>query len=145
MATEENMRLMKMLDDAWNSQEWDTFNKLHTNDVTVYWPGQSEPTRGVHIHQKEAEMFFNAFPDNRIENDPYLVFFGQENWTCSIANFSGTHTGAMVGENGKTIPPTNKKFYIELCTVAHWNNGQIMEEKLFYDLVGLMRQLGWIQ
>jgi hypothetical protein len=29
------MRLMKMLDEAWNLQEWDTFNKLHTNDVTV--------------------------------------------------------------------------------------------------------------
>jgi len=145
MATEENMRLMKMLDEAWNAQEWDTFNKLHTNDVTVYWPGQSGPTRGVHIHQKEAEMFFNAFPDNRIENDPYIVLFGQDDWTCSIANFSGTHTNVMVGENGKTIPPTNKKFHIEFCTVAHWKNGQIMEERLFYDLVGLMRQLGWIQ
>jgi predicted ester cyclase len=51
----------------------------------------------------------------------------------------------MISENGKTIPPTNKKFKIELCTVAHWKNGQIMEERIFYDLVGLMRQLGWIQ
>ena len=145
MTTKENMRLMKILDDAWNSKDWDIFNKLHTNDVNVYWPGQSEPTRGVYIHQKEAEMFFNTFPDNRIENDPYIVLFGQDDWTCSIANFSGTHTNPMVGENGKTIPPTNKKFHIEFCTVAHWKNGQIMEERLFYDLVGLMRQLGWIQ
>ena len=145
MTTKENMRLMKILDDAWNSKDWDTFNKLHTSDVNVYWPGQSEPTRGVHIHQKEAEIFFNTFPDNRIENDPYIVLFGQDDWTCSIANFTGTHTNPMVGENRKTIPPTNKKFHIEFCTVAHWKNGQIMEERLFYDLVGLMRQLGWIQ
>lgn len=141
----ENMRLMKRLDDAWNSKDWGTFHKLHTSDVNVYWPGQSEPTRGIHLHQKEAEIFFSTFPDNRIENDPYIVIFGQENWTCSIANFSGTHTNSMIGENGKTIPPTNKKFQIELCTVAHWKKGQIMEERLFYDLVGLMRQLGWIK
>ena len=51
----------------------------------------------------------------------------------------------MVGENGKTIPPTNKKFHIELCTVAHWKKGKINEEKLFYDLIELMRQLDWIQ
>jgi hypothetical protein len=27
MNVEENKRLMKTLDDAWNSQDWDTFNK----------------------------------------------------------------------------------------------------------------------
>jgi predicted ester cyclase len=145
MTTNENMRLMKMLDDAWNSQDWHTFRKLHTKNVAVYWPGQSKPTIGLHIHQKEAQMLFNAFPDNHIDNFPYLVLFGQAEWTCSIANFTGTHTGPMVGENGKTIPPTNKKFHIELCTVAHWKNGKINEEKLFYDLIELMRQLGWIQ
>jgi hypothetical protein len=25
---------------------------------------------------------------------------------------------------------------------AHWKDGQIIEEKLFYDLVGLLRQVG---
>ncbi|MFZ0503063.1 MAG: ester cyclase [Chthoniobacterales bacterium] len=38
--------------------------------------------------------------------------------------------------------PTNKKFHIEFCTVAHWKNGEIIEEKLFYDLVGLLKQIG---
>ena len=27
MGAEENMQLMKTLDDAWNSQDWDTFSK----------------------------------------------------------------------------------------------------------------------
>ena len=75
MNTEENIHLMKILDDAWNSKDWDTFNKLHTNDVNVYWPGQSEPTKGIHNHKKEAEIFYNTFPDNHIENDPYLGTF----------------------------------------------------------------------
>src|SRR6188474_1025400 len=73
MTANENMRLMKMLDDAWNSQDWLTFRKLHTKNVAVYWPGQSKPTIGLHIHQKEAQMLFNAFPDNHIDNAPYLV------------------------------------------------------------------------
>lgn len=34
---EKNMHLMKTLDDAWNSQDWDTFSKRHTDDVVVRW------------------------------------------------------------------------------------------------------------
>ncbi|MEI7827517.1 MAG: hypothetical protein WCI87_06985 [Euryarchaeota archaeon] len=41
MTVEENKRLMKTLDDAWNSQDWDTFNKRHAGHVAVSWPGHS--------------------------------------------------------------------------------------------------------
>jgi hypothetical protein len=44
------------------------------------------------------------------------------------------------GPNGKRV--YNKKFHIEFCTVAHWKNGEIVEKKLFYDLVGLLKQIG---
>jgi hypothetical protein len=52
----------------------------------------------------------------------------------------------MMSSDGKSIQPTNKKFRSEFCTVAHWMNGEIVEEKLFYDLVRVMKQLGlmWI-
>ena len=143
MNVEENKRLMQTLDDAWNGQDWDTFNKRHAENVAVDRPGQPEPTRGQHAHQEEAEQFFKTFPDNRVGNRPYKVLFGEGEWTCSVANFTGTMTGSMAGPDGKTIQPTNKKFQVEFCTVAHWNEkGEITEEKLFYDLVGLMRQLG---
>jgi SnoaL-like polyketide cyclase len=48
----------------------------------------------------------------------------------------------MKGSDGKLIAPTNKKFHIELCTVAHWKNGEIVEEKLFYDRIGSLKQIG---
>lgn len=38
-------------------------------------------------------------------------------------------------ESPDDLPPV-------FCTVAHWVNGEIVEEKLFYDLVGLLRQIG---
>ena len=143
MRSEDNMELMKTLDDAWNSQDWDTFTKRHTDDVIVRWPGQP-PTEGIVAHRKEGEYFFRAFPDNHVANNPYKVLFAQSGWTCSIAEFTGTHRGQMMGLDGKNIEPTNKKFKVDFCTVAHWKNGQIVEENLFYDLVGMMRQLGVI-
>jgi len=53
---EENMHLMKTLDDAWNSQDWDTFSKRHTGDVVVRWPGQP-PTNGIDAHKKGRRVF----------------------------------------------------------------------------------------
>ena len=44
----------------------------------------------------------------------------------------------MTGANGKIIPPTDKKFKVEFCTVAHWINGEIVAEKIFYDKMELM-------
>jgi hypothetical protein len=34
--------------------------------------------------------------------------------------------------------------FIEFCTVAHWKNEKILEERLFYNLVGMMKQIGAI-
>jgi hypothetical protein len=48
----------------------------------------------------------------------------------------------MKNFDGKTIQPTNKRFQTEFCTVAHWKNEEIVEEKIFYDLAGLMKQIG---
>jgi hypothetical protein len=70
------------------------------------------------------------------------VLIGQGDWTCSVARFTGTMKGPMKGPDGKEIPPTNKSFEVEFCTVARWKDGEIVEEKLFYDLLGLMKQIG---
>ncbi len=142
LGVQENMELMQTLDDAWNNQDWDLFSARHAEDTVVYWPGQPEPTRGVDNHRAESMEFFRTFPDNHIDNRPYKVLFGQGDWTCSVARFTGTMKGPMTGTDGQVIPPTNKSFEIEFCTVAHWKDGQIVEERLFYDLVGMLKQIG---
>jgi hypothetical protein len=146
MKPEELAELMQTLDDAWNagpnSKLWETFRKRHTEDVAVYWPGQPEPTRGRHNHDLEAVEFFKTFPDNHLINRPYKIFFAAGNHTCSVADFTGTMKGPMK-MGAKTIPATNRSFKVEFCTLATWNDrGEIIEERLFYDLVGLMKQIG---
>ena len=91
----------------------------------------------------EATEFFKTFPDNHLINHPYKIFFAAGNHTCSVADFSGTMKGPMKMGAGKVIPPTGKSFHVEFCTIATWNDsGEIVEERLFYDLVGLLRQIG---
>ncbi len=136
-----NFELMKTLDDAWNSQDWATFRKRHSESTAVYWPGQPEPTRGREAHYREAVEFFKTF-DNRLTNNPYKILFGQGDYTCSVADWTVTMVGPMKMPDGKVVPPTHKTAKLEFCTVATWKNGEIVEERLFYDVIGMMRQLG---
>ena len=49
----------------------------------------------------------------------------------------------MKGADGKDISPTDKSFDVDFCTVARWDDeGQIIEENLFYDLGTFMKQIG---
>ena len=142
---EKNKELMKTLDNAWNSQDWDTFHERHADNVEIFWPGQADPTRGVQNHREESVEFFKMFPDNHLVNNPYKILIAEGEYTCSVADFTGTFKGAMKGLDGKMIQPTNKKFHLEFCTVAHWKDGKILEERLFYDQVGMLKQIGVIQ
>ena len=42
---------------------------------------------------------------------------------------------------GEEIPPTRKSFEVDFYTIAKWDNGQIVEENLMYDLVGFLQQI----
>jgi SnoaL-like polyketide cyclase len=117
------------------------FRKRHSTDTAAYWPGQPDPTRGRDAHQAESEAFFKSI-ENHLENDPYKVMFGSGDWTCTIARWKGRMKGPWKGLDGKVHPATNKPFELEFCTVARWKNGEIVEEKLFYDQVGFLKQIG---
>jgi hypothetical protein len=141
LSVKEHMELMQTLDDAWNSRDWETFKKRHAKDVVVYWPGQLEPTKGREAHYKESVEFFKAF-DNKIANRPYKILFGQNDYTCSVADWTAIMVGPLKMPDGKTFEATHKIAMLEFCTVATWKDKEIIEERLFYDLSGMMRQLG---
>ncbi len=138
----ENMRLMIDFGDAWNRQDWELFKRLHSEDVVVFWSGKSQPLRGREAHYREALDFFRIFPDSHIANNPYKILFTQNGYTCLVAEFTGTFRGVIRGADAKFIPPTNKGYKIELCIVALWMNREIIEERLFYDLSEIMKQIG---
>ena len=68
--------------------------------------------------------------------------FGSGDWTCTIAKWKGKMIGPWTGLDGKVHEATGKTFELEFCTVARWKDGEIVEENLFYDQVGFLRQIG---
>ena len=62
---------------------------------------------------------FKTFPDNRVENRPYKVFFANGDWTCSIARFHGTMKGPMVWATRPFRPTASAS----KSTSAQWLDG----------------------
>ena len=40
--------------------------------------------------KKEAISFFKTFPDQHLVNNPYKIMLAQGEWTCTVADYSGT-------------------------------------------------------
>jgi SnoaL-like polyketide cyclase len=130
--SEEDLQLLITLDDPGDGPEEDTFNHLQAENILNDWLVQRFPA-GCRLDQR-LEAVSN--------NDAYKVTFGQGDWTCTLSRLTGTTNGSTKGINGNVIEPSNTIFDIEICTVINWKNGEIVEQKVFYDLVGMQKQFG---
>jgi hypothetical protein len=52
--------------------------------------------------------------------------------------------GELKTADGKAYQPTNKQFHIEICYINTWEDGGIKEERIFYDPMAMMSQIGLI-
>ena len=56
---------------------------------------------------------------------------------------SGTHTGPLATPTGGEVPPTNKRIEVKGAAFVRLNgSGEIVEERRYYDVGTLLRQLG---
>ena len=64
------------------------------------------------------EAMIRAFPDVRVENDPYPLQFAQGDRLPVVAKARGTSSGEMATPDGGTIAPTGRSFELDYATVA---------------------------
>lgn len=83
------------------------------------------------------------FPDQRLIKNPYTIMLAQGEWTCTAADVTGTMKGPMTMPDLTVIRPTGKNFHIDFYTVARCNeHEQIAGGNLFYDLMGMLKEIG---
>ena len=139
MSVEENIRVVRATIEAINARDWDGFDSVHAESVVVSTPQTPEPTKGRAAHRESVQVFTTAFPDLRIEEER---IFGQGDWLCSERIATGTHKGPLRGAGGQTVPATGKPVRVGLVEVSKVEGGEITEERLYFDLLGMMAQLG---
>lgn len=114
---EEGLQLLITLDDPGDGPDEDTFHHLHAKNNLEYWLSQRFATWRPLDPRAEA-----------VDDDSWVTF-GQGDWTCTLSRLTGI-TDEMNGMN------------IDICTVTRWENGAILEQKVFYDLAGMQNRIG---
>jgi hypothetical protein len=139
--TTERLRRFDSLDfQFYSHQQWDSFAVSHDANIKVYYPDGTTTTGLFPNHIDMLRPLFAFAPDTKITSHP--VKFGSGDWTAVIGEMEGTFSRPMDLGNGKTIPPTNKKFRLSMSTIAHWKGGKMVEEYLHWDNQSLMKQIG---
>jgi predicted ester cyclase len=142
--TEQRLLSFDTLDyEFYSNQKWDKFNHSHADNIKVYYP-DGTVTEGLYPNHIDMLTPMFAFaPDTKIKEHP--VRFGNGDWTAVIGVMEGTFSKPMNIGNGKTIPPTGKKFKLSMSTIGHWKDGKMIEEYLFWDNQSFMKQIGLAQ
>ena len=137
---QKNLAAFEALDfEVFSHRDWIRLHESHHKDIKVNWP-DGHSTSGIERHIKDLDAMFVYAPDTKISVHPVTI--GSGDWTAVIGIMTGTFSEPMPTGDGKSIPPTSKKFNIPMCTVGHWKDGVMIEEWLFWDNMTYMKQIG---
>jgi predicted ester cyclase len=135
-----NIETFDTLDfDVFSNQKWDRLAESHADDIIVSWP-DGHDTRGIQRHIDDLKNLFVHAPDTAIKIHPIRIANGD--WTAVTGVMTGTFTRPMTMADGSVVQPTGKKFSLPMATIAHWTNGRMDHEWLYWDNATYMTQLG---
>jgi steroid delta-isomerase-like uncharacterized protein len=133
---------MNEIVDVFNRHEADAFAALYAHDATAYDPQYADLLNGREAIKKDIEDFFTALPD--VQAKVLSSVAGGDTIAFEV-EMSGTHNGPLVTPDG-TVPPTNRPLKFLGSRVMQFNaQGQITSCNRYYDLAGIMQQLGLME
>ena len=78
--------------------------------------------------------FRTAFPDLQLTVEHIIL---EEEDAAVRWNITGTHTGKLLN-----VPPTGRRLAVSGMSQLKFNHGQIVEEWTYWDVLGMLQQLG---
>ena len=132
-STPEIEHILNDYEDVW----YGDFSKLDVVSETVSVHGPDDPDGAVHgrdAFESYVREFRTAFPDfnvvveERLVREPVVMI----EWTAT-----GTQEGEFVGD-----PPTDREFEIMGVSKILIEDGNVQEERLYYDFREMLEQLG---
>ena len=129
--------LEKMNDDVWHKRDLDAGFQIYADDVVCHSP-PFPPATGRETNKQSDAGILAAFSETRstihdlaVEGDLAVA-----RWT-----WEGVHTGTTPALG---LEPTGKKVVKEGSTVYRFQDGKIVEQWEYGDMLGLLQQLSEI-
>jgi steroid delta-isomerase-like uncharacterized protein len=134
MSMESKPIVRRLYEEVWNKRKLEVISELISPSHALQAPNVSGSSIGPEAYKRQVLVFLEAYPDLHwtiedtiAEKDKMVV-----RWT-----FSGTHKGDYMG-----IPATNRKVSVDGITVHHIVGGKIMDSYGYFDVLGMIKQLG---
>ena len=132
-ATSDIEQIMSDYVDVWNGE----FSKIDvvSESTSLYHP--NAPDGGIHGREAfEADIrgLHEGFPDHHLTIDAMLTDgeLVMTEWTTT-----GTHEGEYNG-----VPPTGRELELTGMTKTHIEDGNVQQDRLYYDRQEMFEQLG---
>ena len=140
MTVQENTSIIERWFAAVNTQDFDRYVDLFSDDVVFRSTATTEGVPGKGAARQQLEGLFVAFPDYHIELKNAVV--EDDQFVCEL-EVSGTHKNDFtMGPGAPTLPATGKQFRTLGIFVATVKDGVVIEVRTYPNIIGMMRQLG---
>ena len=140
VATAEHLETFDELDlVAFNNRDMARIKQIHADEVKVYNPDGTITEGMTPHHADELQFLFDTF--EFVVTD-HIVGFGHGEWTAGISISEGKWVKPLTLPDGTVLQPNGNTFRIKIATIAHWEDGRIVEEYLFWDNADWNRQIG---
>ena len=125
--------------DAFNRNHTATFAALYAADAVVHDPLYPQPLRGREAIEQDVVDIRRALPDAKFA---FRALLEVEEMAAGQYILSGTHDGPFATSEGE-IPASGKALNSEGAVFSRFNaQGEIVEERRYYDVAGMLSQLG---
>ena len=138
MSEQENIQVAHAFFEAWNAGDLSQADRYQADDFQGEAPGAAGPMTREQ-NRMYNQSFLDAFPGSRFE---VVLTLTQGDYVVTHWRASGTHTGPLRTPSGGSIPPTGKAAMVSGSTTAEIKNGKIVRGWNYWDMAGLLTQLG---
>ena len=128
--------ITKVIEKAWNKGDLDVLDEIYAADF-VQHRAPFPDYEGLDAYKEYIEATRKAYPDLKFTIKEIIV---DGDTTAVWFTFQGTHEGESMMF---PVPPTGKQVTMSGCNIGHWVEGKAVEEWVFSDWLGLMKQLGF--
>ncbi len=135
MSTEDNKRIIRrFVEEGLNKKNASLIDEVYSADYVGHDPDRPVPRHIEDMRQTMSVVLGKVFPDAQYSIERLLAEGDTVVWQWT---FRATHQGELLG-----IQPTGKVVMFGGVNIFRMANGKIVEDWVYRDTVGMLRQLG---
>jgi steroid delta-isomerase-like uncharacterized protein len=127
--------------EAFNAGDWDRLRATVAADSVYEEPGTRRRVEGADAIVDINQGWKAAFPD---ATGTIREAFACGDRVALEVTWEGTQSGGLALPGGGELPASNKNVSVQACEVMRIADGKIVEASHYFDLLGMLEQLGAI-